>query len=137
MIESREIVQRNSKDHLWLQFEEKRPIALSMARKRTERIRAIPVQNHLSLAIDCESTQSNNLAFSMNRSFVPDEATEKEKLIHDYLDSFDIHPVNIKQLLEGTKIESPEIRRLFSERRIKAGEDMEVSSHHPALHTSK
>ena len=71
-----------------------------------------------SLIINCSPMKQNDAnEIRFNEVMVPENATEKERKIHKFLDSFNIQPVNIESYLDDqSKLDSPEVRRLFEQR---------------------
>jgi hypothetical protein len=51
---------------------------------------------------------------SVNQTYIPDEASEKERAIHKFLDSMGIHSVNVQNYIQDqNRLESPNVRLLF------------------------
>ena len=69
---------------------------------------------HLSDDHIFSSGSTANTVSLQNTILVPDEATEKEKSIHKYLDELDVYQINVERYLdEGSRIRSDNLSLIF------------------------
>ena len=78
------------------------------------------MSNQLSLVIDHsinDTMTEKSEAAMVNETFIPENASAKERAIHRFLDKMNVKAINIRSFIEEKgRIESPEVRRLFKNR---------------------
>ena len=68
---------------------------------------------------DCPMSTARSCQTLFNKTAIPENATDDERRIHQFLDALNINQINIKEYIESKqRIESPNVQKLLNQKKL-------------------